>query len=72
MDYNFGGVATLALVGFIAIVGSMVMGVYSVVDYFWLEDEYTSTKPIVPEMVIKSESRQGKVTSDTTYVYIFK
>jgi hypothetical protein len=72
MDYNFGGLATLALIGFLAILGAIVLGVYTFCDYFWIEDRYESAQIVTPEIVIKSETRNGKTHSDTTYVYTFK
>lgn len=68
---DFSGLATLAVVGIIAVFASVIMGIYSFCDYLFLDDKYESKKLIVPEMVVKSELKFGKTTSDTTYIYIF-
>lgn len=67
----FRGVGEMLILGFVAIVLIFVAGIYGIVDYFWLEDKMESSKPVVPEVVIKSKSVNGKVTADTTYVYKF-
>lgn len=68
----FRGVAEMMIVGLIAIVATFIIGIYSIVDYFWLEDKQESKKPVIPEVVIKTINQNGKITSDTTYVYTFK
>lgn len=68
---NLEGIGTLMVAGFAAIVAIPLIGIYSIVDYFWLEDKMESNKLVVPEVVIKTKSVNGKVTADTTYVYKF-
>jgi len=68
---NLDGIGTLMIAGFSAIVAIPLIGIYSIVDYFWLEDKMESNKLVVPEVVIKTKSVNGKVTADTTYVYKF-
>lgn len=65
------GLGEMLVVGMIAIVLVFLFGIYSVVDYFCLEDTYKTNKPVVPEMVIKSETKNGLTKSDTIYVYKF-
>ncbi len=71
MGPNLSGVATLAMIGIIAIFGAIGLGIYSFCDYVFLDDKYETKKLIVPEMVVKSELKFGKTTSDTTYIYTF-
>lgn len=56
----------------ICFVALIIIGVYAGIDYFLIEDTYESVKPIVPEVIIKTENVNGVVTSDTTYVYHLK
>lgn len=67
----FRGLSEMLFVGMIAVVIVFIVGIYGVIDYFWLTDTYNTTKPVVPEMVIKNEIRNGVTKSDTTYVYKF-
>jgi len=67
----FKGVGEMLVIGFIAIVLIFIAGIYSVIDYFWLADKYESKKQIVPEVIIKTENRNGIVKNDTTYIYTF-
>jgi len=50
----------------------VVIGFWAGIDFFFIEDTYESTKPIIPEVIIKTENVNGVVTSDTIYVYHLK
>lgn len=71
MAPDFSGVANLAVVGIIAIFGTIIIGIYSIVDYLWLEDTYKTNKRVIPEVIIKTETHNRKSVSDTTYIYKF-
>jgi hypothetical protein len=60
---------TSAIICFCALV---VIGLWAGIDFFFIEDTYESSKPIIPEVIIKTENVNGIVTSDTTYVYHLK
>jgi hypothetical protein len=64
-----GVMMTLAIVSFGALV---IVGIWAGVDYFFIEDTYETKKPITPEVVIKTETRNGVINSDTTYIYHLK
>lgn len=68
----FNGLAELIVAGLIAMGIVVCVGIYATIDYFFLEDKYESSKPVVPEVVIKSETINGVIKSDTIYVYKFK
>lgn len=68
----FSGIAEMVIAGVIAIVLLLGVGVYSAVDYFFLEDTYESKTILVPDVVVKSKSVNGVSKVDTTYVYRLK
>ena len=66
---NLEGVGFLIVIGFIAIIVAIIMGIYGIIDYFCMADKYESSELVKPEVVIKSVNRNGVITSDTTYIY---
>lgn len=66
------GIATMLVVGIAAVILLIGVGIWSAVDYFFVEDTYKSKKPITPDVVIESKTVNGIQTADTTYVYHLK
>jgi len=65
----FNGVGEMLIAGLVAIVLCIVIGLYSIIDFFWIPETYKFKEPLKPnriELVIEN----NKV--DTLYVYKLK
>lgn len=65
----FDGLGRMIVIGFIAIVLLVIIGVFTAADYLFVDDTYECKKPITPDLVIDSKTVNGVPTSDTTYIY---
>jgi len=65
-------IGKMLLIGLVAMVLLVLVGIWEGVDYFFLEDTYESKSILVPDILIESKTINGVQTSDTTYVYKLK
>lgn len=56
------------LLGIVAVAALIILGINYVINYS-SEKTYESKTLLAPEVLIKTENRDGVVKSDTTYVY---
>lgn len=68
----FSGLANWFFAGILSIIVVIIVGVYSIVNWLFVENTYESKKLLKPDMVIESKSVNGVQKSDTTYVYNLK
>ena len=68
MFNGIGSVITAGIVCFFLVIG--LLG-YIVVDWLWFSNTQKSHKLVVPEVRIKTETINGVMESDTTYIYKF-
>lgn len=69
---NLDGIGTFMVVGFIAIILVLLVGIWAGIDFMFLDDVYKSKHIVCPDMTIDTKNINGITTSDTTYVYHFK
>ncbi len=61
-------IGNMLIFGVISFSTLLVLGGYSIYDYFFMEDEYEVSAPIKPELRLVTDGK----TVDTVYVYKFK
>ncbi len=66
------GIGDALVMGLIAIIVLIIISLWTVCDFFFVEDTYKSKRPIKPDVVIESQTINGIEKSDTTYVYHLK
>lgn len=66
------GIGDALVMGLIAIIALIIIGVWAACDFFFVEDTYKSKRPIKPDVVIESQTINGVEKSDTTYIYHLK
>ncbi len=62
------GLANLFFVGLVSFGLLLVVGIFSLFDYLFIDNEYEVSKPIKPKIKLVTDGK----TVDTVYVYKFK
>lgn len=63
----FDGLATLLFVGLVSFGLLLMVGLYSLIDYVFIDDEFEVSTPIKPQIKLITDGK----TVDTVYVYKF-
>lgn len=63
------GLATMLLAGMAAIVGLIGVGIWWLISFFFISDDYKSKVILIPDVVIETTTVNGVQKSDTSYVY---
>ena len=66
-DYAFGGLATVFFIGLVSFGLLLMVGLYSFIDYAFVDDEFEVSAPIKPEIKLVTDGK----TVDTVYIYKF-
>ena len=66
-DNTFGGLATAFFIGLVSFGLLLMVGLYSFIDYAFVDDEFEVSAPIKPEIKLVTDGK----TVDTVYIYKF-
>ena len=66
-DNAFGGLATVFFIGLVSFGLLHMVGLYSFIDYAFVDDEFEVSAPIKPEIKLVTDGK----TVDTVYIYKF-
>ena len=61
------GLANILFIALVAVSLLLIVGLYSIIDYFFIEDKYEVAAPIKPQIKLVIDGK----TVDTVYVYKF-
>lgn len=61
------GLANILFVALVAVSLLLIVGLYSIIDYFFIEEKYEVAAPIKPQIKLVTDGK----TVDTVYVYKF-
>ena len=61
------GLANILFIALVAVSLLLIVGLYSIIDYFFIEDKYEVATPIKPQIILVTDGK----TVDTVYVYKF-
>ena len=61
------GLANILFIALVAVSLLLIVGLYSIIDYFFIEDKYEVATPIKPQIKLVTDGK----TVDTVYVYKF-
>ena len=61
------GLANILFIALVAVSLLLIVGLYSIIDYFFIEDKYEVAEPIKPQIKLVTDGK----TVDTVYVYKF-
>ena len=61
------GLANILFIALVAVSLLLIVGLYSIIDYFFIEDKYEVAAPIKPQIKLVTDGK----TVDTVYVYKF-
>ena len=61
------GLANILFIALVAVSLLLIVGLYSIIDYFFIEEEYEVAAPIKPQIKLVTDGK----TVDTVYVYKF-
>lgn len=66
-DNTFGGLATAFFIGLVSFGLLLIVGLYSLIDYVFVDDVFEVSTPIKPEIKLVTDGK----TVDTVYIYRF-
>jgi hypothetical protein len=66
-DNTFGGLATAFFIGLVSFGLLLMVGLYSLIDYVFVDDVFEVSTPIKPEIKLVTDGK----TVDTVYIYRF-
>jgi hypothetical protein len=66
-DNAFGGLATWFFIGLVSFGLMLMVGLYSFIDYVFIDDTFEVSEPIKPQIKLVTDGK----TVDTVYVYKF-
>jgi hypothetical protein len=61
------GLANILFIALVSVSLLLIVGLYSIIDYFFIEDKYEVATPIKPQIKLVTDGK----TVDTVYVYKF-